>query len=134
MMPGQPQHVIQRGNNRDVTFAADDDYLFFLDRLRQSSDLCDEHEMHPNVFYRWQCQFFEGGAAAFEQESSRELGRLKRQVAALEERLARKDAALAEITEEYVRCKKKTMDSFKETMGAQRRARCDRGVYQPLCR
>jgi transposase len=106
MMPGQPQHVIQRGNNRDVIFATDDDYLFFLDRLRQSSDLCDEHEMHPNVFYRWQCQFFEGGAAAFEQESSRELGRLKRQVAALEERLARKDAALAEITEEYVRCKK----------------------------
>jgi transposase len=70
------------------------------------SDLCDKHEMHPNVFYRWQTQFFEGGAAAFEPESSRELGRLKRQVAALEERLARKDAVLAEITEEYVRCKK----------------------------
>ncbi len=70
------------------------------------SDLCDEHDLHPNVFYRWQSQFFEGGAAAFEQESSRELGRLKRQVAALEERLARKDAVLAEITEEYVRCKK----------------------------
>ena len=70
------------------------------------SDLCDEHELHPNVFYRWQNQFFEGGAAAFEQESSRELGRLKGQVAALEQRLARKDAVLAEITEEYIRCKK----------------------------
>jgi transposase len=51
------------------------------------SDLCDKHEMHPNVFYRWQRQFFEGSAAAFEPESSRELGRLKRQVAALEEQL-----------------------------------------------
>jgi hypothetical protein len=30
------------------------------------SDLCDEHVLHPNVFYRWQTQFFEGGAAAFE--------------------------------------------------------------------
>ena len=27
------------------------------------SDLCDEHDLHPNVFYRWQSQFFEGGAA-----------------------------------------------------------------------
>ena len=70
------------------------------------SDLCDEHDLHPNVFYRWQRQFFEGGAAAFEQESSRELGRLKHKLAALEERLARKDTVLAEITEEYVRCKK----------------------------
>ena len=70
------------------------------------SDLCDEHDLHPNVFYRWQRQFFEGGAAAFEQESSRELGRLKRKVAALEARLAHKDTVLAEITEEYVRCKK----------------------------
>ena len=25
------------------------------------SDLCDEHDLHPNVFYRWQSQFFEGG-------------------------------------------------------------------------
>jgi putative transposase len=45
MVPGQPQHLIQRGNNRDVTFAAADDYLFFLDRLRQSSERhrCDIH-------------------------------------------------------------------------------------------
>ena len=70
------------------------------------SDLCDEHDLHPNVFYRWQGQFFKGGSAAFAQESSHELGRLKRKVAALEERLSRKDAVLAEITEEYVRCKK----------------------------
>jgi len=26
IFPGQPQHVIQRGNNRDVTFVSDDDY------------------------------------------------------------------------------------------------------------
>ncbi len=28
-LPGQPQHVIQRGNNRDPIFVADDDYRFF---------------------------------------------------------------------------------------------------------
>lgn len=31
---GQPQHVIQRGNNRDITFVCDDDFLFYLDKLQ----------------------------------------------------------------------------------------------------
>jgi len=26
VLPGQPQHVIQRGNNRDAVFMADEDY------------------------------------------------------------------------------------------------------------
>ena len=45
------------------------------------SDLCDEYGLHPTVFYRWQKEFFEHGAAAFEKESSRqknsELARIK---------------------------------------------------------
>ena len=32
---GVPVHVIQRGNNRQACFFADDDYLFFLDHLAQ---------------------------------------------------------------------------------------------------
>lgn len=70
------------------------------------SSLCDQHDLHPNLFYRWQKEFFEGGAAAFERDASREVVQLKRQVSSLEDRLARKDAVLAEITEAYVRCKK----------------------------
>jgi transposase-like protein len=31
------------------------------------SDLCDELELQPTVFYRWQKEFFENGAAAFQQ-------------------------------------------------------------------
>ena len=30
VFPGQPQHVIQRGNNRDVIFVSDDDYRLYL--------------------------------------------------------------------------------------------------------
>ena len=30
---GLPVHIIQRGNNRQACFFADDDYLFFLDCL-----------------------------------------------------------------------------------------------------
>ncbi|MEW6039325.1 MAG: transposase [Pseudomonadota bacterium] len=33
VIPGQPQHIIQRGNNRQVIFAADEDYQFFRDAL-----------------------------------------------------------------------------------------------------
>ena len=32
------------------------------------SDLCDELGLQPTVFYRWQKEFFENGAAAFEQK------------------------------------------------------------------
>jgi putative transposase len=34
-VPGLPTHIIQRGNNRQACFFADDDYQFFLDHLAQ---------------------------------------------------------------------------------------------------
>ncbi len=45
VIPGQPQHVIVRGNNRDPIFYADQDYRFYLDKLKQASDqhACDIH-------------------------------------------------------------------------------------------
>jgi transposase-like protein len=70
------------------------------------SDLCDEHGVHPTVYYRWQKEFFEGGAAAFAKESSRQLGAMKRRLADAQEQLSRKNEVLAEVMEEYVRCKK----------------------------
>jgi len=35
------------------------------------SDLCDQHGIHPTMFYRWQKEFFENAAAAFEPRSRR---------------------------------------------------------------
>jgi len=32
-LPGQPQHAIQRGNNRDITFVDEQDYRFYLETL-----------------------------------------------------------------------------------------------------
>ena len=45
ILPGQPQHVIQRGNNRDVIFASEDDYLFYLGKLAAACKRfdCDLH-------------------------------------------------------------------------------------------
>ena len=71
------------------------------------SDLCDDHGLNPTVFYRWQKEFFEGGAAAFTKESSRQISQMKRKLAEAEEQLTRKNEVLAEVMEEYVRCKKK---------------------------
>lgn len=45
VMPGQPQHVIQRGNNRQATFRAEGDYRFYLEKLLAASakHLCHIH-------------------------------------------------------------------------------------------
>ncbi|MDD5168316.1 MAG: transposase [Syntrophales bacterium] len=32
---GYPHHIIQRGHNRQVIFASDDDYLYYLDNLHE---------------------------------------------------------------------------------------------------
>jgi len=37
VIPGQPQHLIQRGNNRQPIFAAEADYQFFRDALVEAS-------------------------------------------------------------------------------------------------
>ena len=36
VLPGHPQHVIQRGNNRQPTFFADEDYRFYLNCLQDA--------------------------------------------------------------------------------------------------
>lgn len=38
MLPGVPQHIIQRGNNRQAIFAADGDYLAYLEWLRLAAE------------------------------------------------------------------------------------------------
>jgi transposase-like protein len=71
------------------------------------SDLCTEYDLHPTIFYRWQKQLFENGAAAF----GSHVGELKESGSAarireLEARLLRKHETLSEIMEEHVQLKK----------------------------
>lgn len=40
LLPGYPQHVIQRGNNRSILFASTGDYRFYLNTL---GDACRRH-------------------------------------------------------------------------------------------
>ena len=69
------------------------------------SQLCEQHQLPPSLFYLWQKQFFENGATAF--ESSRPaIDPRDQKIAALEAKLQRKDAVLGELMEEHVKLKK----------------------------
>ena len=70
------------------------------------SDVCDEYGLQPTVFYRWQKQLFEQGAVVFQHTRDTEMRRLKREVARMEEKLAKKNEVLGEVMEEYVGLKK----------------------------
>jgi len=73
------------------------------------SDICNEHELQPSVFYHWLRQLFDNAGAVFETPKraapSREK-QLAERVEHLEAKLAKKDAVIAEISEEYVKLKK----------------------------
>ena len=74
------------------------------------SDLCDEYHIQPSMFYRWQQQLFENGAAAFAPRTKSVRDPLTEKVTTLEDKLARKNEVLSELMEEYVKLKKELGD------------------------
>jgi len=75
------------------------------------SDLCDQHGIQPGQFYRWQQEFFERGGLVFESRGEKPSTHLERKVAALEEKLARKNEVLSQLMEEHVALKKSLGES-----------------------
>lgn len=47
VLPGQPQHVIQRGNNRQEIFCAESDYRFYLEKLQAAAE---KHECYIHAY------------------------------------------------------------------------------------
>jgi transposase len=70
------------------------------------SKLCDEVGLQPTVFYRWQKEFFENGAAAFEQKRPTHHSAEQERIAYLEKKIQTKDEVLAELMAEHVALKK----------------------------
>jgi len=70
------------------------------------SDLCDEHRLSPTLFYTWQKQFFENGASAFEHKGASPEAQHLRTIAALRQKLQRKNEVVAELMEEHIQLKK----------------------------
>ena len=72
------------------------------------ADLCDEVDIAPTQFYRWQKEFFENGARAFEngRQAKAQKDQNQKKIQTLEDKLARKNEVMAELLEEYTQLKK----------------------------
>ena len=70
------------------------------------SKLCDELGLQPTVFYRWQKEFFENGAVAFEPKRPSNHSADQERIAYLEKKIQTKDEVLAELMAEHVALKK----------------------------
>ena len=72
------------------------------------SEVCNEAEIQPSLFYTWQRELLAGAHTVFStrRAPSRE-NELEAKISRLEARVARKDQIIAEVTEEYVTLQKK---------------------------
>lgn len=70
------------------------------------SDLCEEHGLQPTVFYRWQKEFFENGATAFQQKTRPHHQAEQERIEYLEKKIQTKDEVLAELMAEHIALKK----------------------------
>ncbi len=72
------------------------------------SQLCEENQLQPSVFYHWLRQLMENAAAALDGPKRPASGEreLEERIAKLEAKLVKKDSIIAEISEEYVQLKK----------------------------
>ena len=66
------------------------------------SKLCDELGLQPTVFYRWQKEFFENGAAAFQAKARSDHQAEQERIQYLEKKMQRKDEVLAELMAEHI--------------------------------
>ena len=72
------------------------------------SDLCDELGIAPNLFYRWQKEFFDNGHVAFDNgRKAKAVEDAKdHEIAQLKGKLARKNEVMAELMEAHAELKK----------------------------
>lgn len=70
------------------------------------SKLCDELELQPTVFYRWQKEFFENGAAAFQKKARTNHQAEQERIAYSVKKIQRKDEVLVELMGEHIALKK----------------------------
>ena len=87
--------------------------------------------LQPTVFYRWQKEFFENGAAAFQQRGRTNHQPEQERIAYLEKKIQTKDEVLAELMAEHVALKKELGNSDRG-LGSARYAGPDRGFRPAL--
>jgi transposase len=72
------------------------------------SDVCDEYQLSPTLFYEWQKRLMENAVVALEagpKERTSQTQALEKKIENLEGKLAHKDSVMAELLSEYVALK-----------------------------
>lgn len=67
-------------------------------------DICEKFRIHPNQFYRWKKELFEGAVETFAKKYSKKFGKDK--FSKLEERLKDRNEVIAELLQENLKLKK----------------------------
>ncbi|OGL47163.1 MAG: transposase [Candidatus Schekmanbacteria bacterium RBG_13_48_7] len=75
------------------------------------SELCNELNLKPTVFYRWQKELFENGSSVFKKNNSKKIKQYEERIDSLEAIIIRKNEVLADLLEEYLRLKKNSGQS-----------------------
>lgn len=103
-----------------------------MDKLAVS-ELCEELGLRPTVFYRWQKELFEHGAAAFQSQErpQRQAEEKQKRIEFLEKKMQTKDEVLAELMAEHIALKKVSGNSDPQ-LGAARSAGSSRGFRPTL--
>lgn len=70
------------------------------------SDICEEFNINPTMFYSWQSKFFQNGAQAFSKSSSPLLKKAEDKSVRLESDMIQKNSVIAELVEENIKLKK----------------------------
>ena len=95
------------------------------------SKLCDQLVLQPTVFYRWQKEFFENGAAAFQTKNRGSRQPEQERIARLEKKIRTKDEVLAELMAEHIALKK-ALGNSNRNLDAARCPRPDRRFRSAL--
>jgi len=97
------------------------------------SELCEELGLRPTVFYRWQKELFENGAAAFQSQErpQRQVEEKQKRIEFLEKKMQTKDEVLAELMAEHIALKKVLGNSNRQ-LGAARCAGSSSGFRPTL--
>jgi transposase-like protein len=98
--------------NKKRSFLAEDKVAAVRRHLVEGvpvSDLCDDLDIKPTQYYAWQKQFFENGGLAFQRRNAKNRqppNRDQKKIAALQEKLQKRDEVVAELLQEHVQLKK----------------------------
>ena len=97
------------------------------------SELCEELGLRPTMFYRWQKELFENGAAAFQSQErpQRQVEEKQKRIEFLEKKAQTKDEVLAELMAEHIALKKVLGNSNRQ-LGAARCAGSSSGFRPTL--